>query len=309
MRIAITGAAGWLGRYVTAALETSHELVLVDNVAPEEATIFDPHAPGGRRQVPLSPSWPYHQLDILDDEGLLCAFADVEVVVHLAGRPTGEWENAKATVMTNIVGTFNVFDQARTAGVRRVVNASSINAFGTFYWRVSGRSPMHLSLPLTEDEPVTPEDPYSLSKATTELLGATFNRAFGIEAVNLRFAGVWSESTYDAALDVGLPATKELADDLFQWVHVLDVTQGITKAALVDTVVYLPITLAAADTRAPEPTLEIVTKHRPELIPYLREPLPKRAGLLSIARARTFLGYEPQFSLDAATRDVGGLSD
>ncbi|MGW0229209.1 NAD-dependent epimerase/dehydratase family protein [Actinopolymorpha singaporensis] len=304
MRIAITGAAGWLGRYVTAALETSHELVLIDNVAPEEATIFDPSAPGGRRRLPLSPSWPYHHLDILDDEGLSRALTDVEVVVHLAGRPTGEWENAKATVMTNIVGTFNVFDQARMAGARRVVNASSINAFGTFYWRVSGRSPMHRSLPLTEDEPVTPEDPYSMSKATTEVLGATFNRAFGFEAVNLRFAGVWSESTYDAALDAGLPATKEWADDLFQWVHVLDVTQGITKAALVDTVVPVPITLAAADTRAPEPTLEVLAKLRPELIQYLCEPLPKRAGLLSIARARTFLGYEPRYSLDAAVRDL-----
>lgn len=190
MRIAITGAAGWLGRYVAANLETEHELVLIDNVDPDEATIFAPGAPGGRRRVPLAPAWPYHRTDILDEEGLLRALADVEVVVHLAGRPTGDWENAKATVTTNIVGTFNVFEQARTAGVRRIVNASSINAFGTFYWRVSGRSPVRRTLPLTEDEPVTPEDPYSMSKATTELLGGTFHRAFGVEAVNLRFAGV-----------------------------------------------------------------------------------------------------------------------
>ncbi|MEQ7129373.1 NAD(P)-dependent oxidoreductase [Actinopolymorpha sp. B11F2] len=303
MRIAITGAAGWLGRYVTTALETDHDLVLLDNVAPEDATIFDPTAPGGRRRVPLSPTWPYHQADILDEQGLRSAFAGVDVVIHLAGRPTGEWENAKATVMTNIVGTFHVFDQARTVGVRRIVNASSINAFGTFFWRVSGQPPQRRSLPLTEDEPITPEDPYSMSKATTELLGATFDRAFGIEAVNLRFAGVWPESTYNATLDAGLPPTTEWADDLFQWVHVLDVTQGITKAALADTVIHLPITLAAADTRAPEPTLEIVAQHRQELLPHLREPLPGRAGLLSIARARTFLGYEPRFSLDTASRD------
>jgi UDP-glucose 4-epimerase len=252
--------------------------------------------------VPLSPTWPYHRTDILDEQALLHALRDVDVVIHLAGRPTGEWENAKATVMTNIVGTFNVFNQARTVGVRRVVNASSINAFGTFFWRVSGRPPQRRSLPLAEDEPITPEDPYSMSKATTELLGATFDRAFGIEAVNLRFAGVWPETTYDAALEGGLPPTTEWADDLFQWVHVLDVTQGITKAALADTVVPAPITLAAADTRAPEPTLEIVARYRPELLPHLREPLPRRAGLLSIARARTFLDYQPRFSLDAACR-------
>jgi UDP-glucose 4-epimerase len=300
MRIAITGAAGWLGRYVTTALEPDHELVLVDNVALEDATIFDPTSPGGRRHVPLSPTSPYHRTDILDEPGLRRAFADVEVVIHLAGRPTGEWENAKATVMTNIVGTFHVFDQARTVGVRRVVNASSINAFGTFFWRVSGRPPQRRGLPLTEDEPITPEDPYSMSKATTELLGATFDRAFGIEAVNLRFAGVWPESTYDAALDAGLPPTTEWADDLFQWVHVLDVTQGITKAALADSVIHLPITLAAGDTRAPEPTMELVGTYQPQLLPHLREPLPRRTGLLSITRARTILGYQPRFSLHAA---------
>ncbi|HEY6737277.1 MAG TPA: NAD(P)-dependent oxidoreductase [Actinopolymorphaceae bacterium] len=304
MRIAITGAAGWLGRYVTAALESDHELVLVDNVAPEDATVFDPAAPGKRRPEPLSPSWPYHRVDILDDNALRHALDDVEVVVHLAGRPTGEWENAKATVMTNIVGTFNVLEQARTVGVRRVVNASSINAFGTFYWRVSGRPPLRRSLPLTEDEPITPEDPYSMSKAATELLGATFDRAFfGFDAVNLRFAGVWAESTYESAVDSGLPPTREWADDLFQWVHVLDVTQGIVKAALAEAVVSSPITLAAADTRAPEPTMELIVSHRPELVPHITEPLPGRAGLLSITRARTILGYDPRFRLDAAVRE------
>lgn len=304
MKIAITGAAGWLGRYVTASLETEHELVLIDNVDPAEATIFAPGAPGGRRKVPLTPSWPYYRTDILDEDGLLRALRDVEVVIHLAGRPTGEWDNAKATVMTNTVGTFTVYEQARKAAVRRIVNASSINAFGTFFWRVSGRSPIRATLPLGENEPITPEDPYSLSKATTELIGATYHRAFGFEAVNLRFAGVWPEETYESVIESGLAPTTAWADDLFQWVHVKDVTQGITKAALVETVVPVPITLAAADTRAPEPTLELIEKFRPELVGHVVEPLPGRSGLLSIARARTFLAYEPQFRLDAAVREA-----
>lgn len=297
MRIAITGAAGWLGRYVAEALEPHHELVLIDNVAPDEATIFDPTSLTGRSLAPLSPGSPYHQVDILDAVGIATAFAGVDVVIHLAGLPTGEWDNAHATMTTNVMGTFTVYEQVRAVGVRRVVNASSINAFGTFFWRVSGLSPVRRSLPLVEDEPISPEDPYSLSKATTEQIGATYHRAFGIEAVNLRFAGVWPETMYGDVMAKGLSPAEEWADDLFQWIHVRDVTQGICKAALVDAVVPGPITLAAADTRAPEPTLELLRRFRPDLIPHLREPVPERTGLLSIQRARTLLGYEPEFSL------------
>jgi nucleoside-diphosphate-sugar epimerase len=304
MKIVITGAAGWIGRAVTAALETDHDLVLVDNADPTEATVFDPSAEGGRRRLPLQTRWPYHRVDILDEDGIAKAVAGAEVVVHLAAWPTGDWSRARATMATNVTGTFNVFECARAAGVRRTVNASSINAYGSFFWRVSGRSPVRRALPLVEDEPIEPEDPYSLSKAMTELIGGTFNRAFAMEVANLRFAGVMPETTYAELLSNGLPKTETWDDRLFQWVHIEDVTQGIVLAAIVPVVVPEPIVLAAADTRAPEPTLELLARYRPELLPYVREPLPGRASLLSIARARTFLGYEPRYSL-AATAGSG----
>lgn len=300
MRIAITGAAGWLGRYVTTALEPAHEIVLIDNIAPDEATIFDPASPGGRKRVPLAPRWPYHQVDIRDEAGMKVALEGIEVVIHLAAWPTGAWDLARSTMSTNVMGTFNVFETGRALGVRRIVSASSINAFGTFFWRVSGLAPVRRCLPLVEDEPVVPEDPYSLSKAATELLSATYVRAFPMEAVNLRFAGVWSEQKYAEAHERGLPPTQTWADDLFQWVHPLDVAQAVTKAALGDRVVALPITVAAPDTRAAEPTMDLLAKFRPELVPHLREPLPGYATLLSIARARTFLGYQPAYTLDEA---------
>jgi len=300
VKIVITGAAGWIGRALTAGLETSHELVLVDNVDPAEATVFDPTAEGRRRRVPLQTDWPYHRVDVLDEVGVAEACADAEVVVHLAAWPAGDWSRARSTIATNVLGTFNVFESARAAGVRRVVNASSINAFGSFFWRVSGRSPIRRALPLVEDEPIEPEDPYSLSKAVTELIGGTFHRAFDTEVVNLRFAGVMAEVVYEGLMTNGLPATDAWSDHLFQWVHIDDVTQGVILAATVPVVVPEPIVLAAADTRAPEPTLDLIRRFRPDLLAYLREPLPGRSSLLSIARARSFLGYEPTRSLETA---------
>jgi UDP-glucose 4-epimerase len=299
MKIVVTGAAGWLGRYVADILGADHDLVLLDRVDPAEATIFDPSSPTGRSVAPLAPTWPYQQVDIADPDALRDAFADADVVVHLAAWPTGTWDLAASTLKTNIMGTINVYEAARDAGVRRVVSASSINAYGTFYWRTSGRTPVRTSLPLTEAVPVEPEDPYSLSKAAGEMIGQTYHRAFGIEVVNLRFAGVWAEVTYEKAMTNGLPVTTAWADDLFQWVHVVDVTTGIALAATAPAVAPEPIVLGAADTRAPEPTLELIQRFKPDLAASLVEPLPGRAPLLSIARARTQLGYAPRFRLDA----------
>jgi len=300
MRILITGAAGWLGRYVAAELSARHELTLLDQAHPDEATVFDPDSPGGRRVEPLTADWPYRRVDLGDRAALAEAIAGSECVIHLAAKPTGDWEGAEVTMESNVMGTFNVLRAAVAHGVRRVVNASSINAFGSFYWRVSGVPPVRDRLPLTETATPVPEDPYSLSKLTTELMTATFTRAFALETVNLRFAGVWPEQRYDRVMAEGLPATTQWADDLFQWVHVRDVTSGIVRATEVSAVTPDPIVLGAGDTRAPEQTLDLVRRFRPDLVPLLHEPLTGREPLLSIRRARSRLDYQPQFSLDDA---------
>jgi UDP-glucose 4-epimerase len=300
MRIAITGAAGWIGRTMTALLGDVHELVLIDSVAPSDATVFDPTSPTGRSPAPLDPQHPYWQVDIVDETALTAPFEDVEVVIHLAGWPTGEWEHARSIMTTNVMGTFNVYETGRACGVRRVVNASSINAFGSIYWRVSANPPVRSTLPLKEDEPRVPEDPYSLSKGTSEDIGATFARAFGVEAVNLRFAGVWSNARYEQELEGGLSDSDGWADDLFQWVHIDDVAAGIRLATETQHVVSAPMVLGAADTKAPEPTMDLIRRFRPELEPLLTEPLPGRAPLISIARAEHALGYRPRYALDGA---------
>jgi nucleoside-diphosphate-sugar epimerase len=305
MRILITGGAGWIGRYVTESLG-AHDLVLLDRVDPSEATVFDPHAPGQRRKEPLDPSVPYVRADLADDDALAQAMTGVDVIVHLAAMPTGGWDVAIPVLEANVLGTAHVFEAARATGVRRIVNASSINAFGVFYGRVSSRPPVHASLPLTEARLPEPEEPYGLSKAITEQLGAAYVRAFGMEVANLRFASVWAEEKYDEAIAGGLGPTTEWRNDLFQWVHVRDVAQAVAAAVTVEEVAPPPLTICAADTKAPEPTWELIERFRPELAGSITEPLPGRSSLVSIAGARTALGYRPRFTLHAAVRPVGG---
>ncbi|HPG75061.1 MAG TPA: NAD(P)-dependent oxidoreductase, partial [Rhodoglobus sp.] len=109
MKIVITGAAGGIGRRVTAALEQAHDLLLVDSVAPEEATVFDMKSPTGRRLAPLTPNVPYVRADIGEPTALADTFRGADAVIHLAGWPTGEWDNAMQIMTTNVLGTFSVY--------------------------------------------------------------------------------------------------------------------------------------------------------------------------------------------------------
>lgn len=305
MKILITGAAGWLARALTDVLaDQGHELVLLDRVEPSTATIFVP-GQQERKAAPLITSLPYVKADLDDVPALSRAAQGVEAIVHLAAATTGLWPHGEAIMNANVQGSFNVFTAARDSGVRRVVQASSINAFGTFAWRTTGRHPVYARLPLVEDAPAEPEDPYSLSKWCAEQVAATFHRAFAMEAVSLRFAGVWTREAYETRCSNGMPATAAWADDLFQWVHVDDVIAGIVLAIFGDYALPDPITLAAEDTKAPEPTMQLINRFRPDLLASLREPLPGRRTLLSITRAQAFLGYQPRFRIDPPPSGAG----
>jgi hypothetical protein len=128
------------------------------------------------------------------------------------------------------LGTFVVLDAARKAGVRRLLCASSVNTFGTFYWRLSGRPVESERLLLDEEFPPMPEDPYSLGKLVNEETCAAVTRAYGIITAAFRFAGVWTEAMYDRTMSQGPRPTETWASDLYQWVHVRDIARGLRQA-------------------------------------------------------------------------------
>lgn len=292
MNILITGACGLVARSVMAVLGQRHSLRLLDQVAPAEATMFA--GIGKRVAKPLNTDWPFLKAEITDPAAMLAAMDGIECVVHLAASATGFPEDGFITFRDNALGTFCVLDAARQAGVRRVFCASSINAFGTIFWRLSGRPAPYVSMPLTEDFEPVPEDPYSLSKLAVEHICAAFARAYGITAIAFRFAGVMSDDRYAETKSEGLPPTTEWNDTLYGWVHNLDVADGIRRAVEAPVLPRFGVyTLGAPDTRCPEPTMEILQRFRPDLAANVTAPLPGRAPLLAIDRARIAFDYTP----------------
>lgn len=299
MKILITGACGFIGRELIRELEPHHDLRLLDATRPEEATIFG--GASGRLSRPFATDWPFLQAEITDPHDMLPAMADVDAVIHLAGEPRGLPEIGVHTFTTNALGTFVTLDCAVRAGVRRFLCASSINAFGTIYWRLSGKPVEYQALPLREDHLPVVEDPYSLSKWVNEETCAAYHRGYGTTTAAFRFAGVWSADRYEQALTDGLPVTTEWKEDLWNWVHVADVVRALRQAVEVpDLPGFGVYTLNAADTRAPEPTEELIRRFKPEYQDRLTEPLPGRTALVSTRAAKEAFAYSPRFNLDAA---------
>ena len=216
MKVLVTGATGFIGRNLIRELEASHELRLLDQARPEEATMF---AGATRLVAPFRTDWPFVQADITDEAAMLAAMDGMDAVIHLAGEPRGLPEIGVATFRDNALGTFVAIDTARRAGVGGFFCASSINAFGTFHWRLSGRPASYTKMPLDEEFDPVPEDPYSLSKLVNEKTCAAYHRAYGMTTAAFRFAGVWSEERYGQKLAEGLPPTEEWSDLLYQWVQ------------------------------------------------------------------------------------------
>lgn len=305
MKILITGACGFIGRNLIRELEGhGHELVLLDRQRPEEATVFSPGTGGdGRAAAPLQTDWPFLQGEITDAGQMLNYVQGMDAVVHLAASPVGYPEQGIETFYHNAHGTFTMLDACRQAGVARFIVASSINAFGTFYWRINQAPVEYESLPLTEAHPAVPQDPYSLSKLVNEQTCAAFHRAYGIRTAALRFGAVWTDDIYQHTLASGLSRTEGWSDDLYTWVHVHDIVRAIRQALeAADLPGYGAYTLNAGDTRCPEPTMELLRRFKPEYVERLSGPLEGRAALISCAAAASAFGYAPSYTLEGAGR-------
>ncbi|MBO0702659.1 MAG: NAD(P)-dependent oxidoreductase [Candidatus Dormibacteraeota bacterium] len=174
MRIAVTGGTGRVGRAVIGeALAGGHEVVSLDRVEPELATL-----PAGVQ---------YHQVDTTDHADLLAGIRGADALIHLAAYPGPHRHPDHEVHNNNVVSSYNALSAAVELGIRRVCQASSINATGAAY----SRWPRYDYLPLDELHPTYAEDPYSLSKWICEEQGDCFARLHAdLSIASMRFHGV-----------------------------------------------------------------------------------------------------------------------
>ena len=159
LRVLITGAGGRIGRTLRDGLAERYTLLRLADIAPQD------EAGPGEEVVTC---------DVADAAAVARAVAGIDVIVHLAAVPDEDaWEKL---LPANISGTYNVFEAARLAGVRRVIFASSNHAVG-FHRRAR---------PLDEHDVPRPDSRYGVTKVFGEAVGRLYADKHALQVASLR---------------------------------------------------------------------------------------------------------------------------
>jgi UDP-glucose 4-epimerase len=293
VKVAVVGGAGFIGSNLADALvERGDDVLVIDNFAT------------GRRDY-VHPRANLAEIDVtVDGERLSSALHGHEVVFHTAAlaRVPRSIEDPVGTHEANVTGTLRVLKAAVDAGVRRVVYSSSSSVYGD-----------QPTLPLVEDMPPNPLNPYACQKLMGEIYARNFSRVYGLQTVCLRYFNVYGprqamEGAYRLVIGIfldqrrlGQPLTVH-GDGLqtrdFTWVE--DVVQANVLAATSDGVgAGEPINVGAGEEVSIQRIAELIGGPVVHLPPRGFDERFKRAG---IERARELLGWTPTVHVEHGIR-------
>lgn len=224
MRLLVTGGCGFIGSaFVRLALARGAEVVNLDKLtyAGNPANVAD---------VADDPGYSFVHADIADAVAVRRATEGADAVVNLAAESHVDRSilDPADFIRTDVVGTAVLLDAARQAGVRRFVQVSTDEVYG--------------SIPagaFRETDPISPSSPYSASKAGGDLQVLAWHRTFGLDAVITRGSNTFGPRQYPEKL-VPLFITNALdgeslpvygdGSQVRDWIHVDDHCEGIWAA-------------------------------------------------------------------------------
>jgi len=175
MKTLITGGAGFIGSHLAELLiSEGHEVVAMDNLTSGRMSNL--------KAVASHPHFRFIKADIRDLASLKSIFDNVDWVFHLAGLAdiVPSIEMPAQYFSTNVTGTFNVLECARTAGVKRFLYAASSSSYG-----------IPDIYPTPESSPIKPQYPYALTKYMGEELVLHWARVYKLPAISLRLFNVY----------------------------------------------------------------------------------------------------------------------
>lgn len=224
----VTGAAGFIGSHlVDSLLDQNYRVRGLDSLRTGSKANLD--------TALQSDTFEFIEGDIRDRDIVDECVTEVDVVFHLAASISVQDSiNAPTqTTAVNCAGTATVLEAARDAGVDDVVLASSAAVYGSAD-----------SVPVSEDEPLSPESPYALSKRYGEQLAAQIDQRNDVNCVSLRFFNVFGPrqdpaGDYAAVIPAFIqrvrngepPVIYGDGEQTRDFVHVDDVVQGLIRAA------------------------------------------------------------------------------
>lgn len=183
MRILVTGAAGFIGSFLSQRLlERGDSVRGFDNLN----AYYDPALKQARlARLRSHPEFTFMHAALEDYAAVQSAFEDFrpERVVHLAAQAGVRYsiENPGAYIQSNIVGFLNILESCRHARVAHLVYASSSSVYGS-----------NRKLPFAVEDSVDhPVSLYAATKKSNELMAHTYSHLYGLPTTGLRFFTVY----------------------------------------------------------------------------------------------------------------------
>lgn len=173
MRVLVTGADGFIGSHLTEALvRAGHDV--------RAFTLYNSFNSWGwldHCAEDVKGNFDVFSGDIRDPNGVRAAMKGCEAVLHLAALIAipYSYHSPDTYVDTNIKGTLNIVQAARDLDVRRVVQTSTSEVYGTAQF-----------VPITESHPLQGQSPYSASKIGADQMAMSFWASFGTPVTLLR---------------------------------------------------------------------------------------------------------------------------
>ncbi|MFC7204993.1 NAD-dependent epimerase/dehydratase family protein [Haloferax namakaokahaiae] len=286
--VIVTGALGRSGRWITDRLAEEYEVVAVDLTQPG----FEVDA---RENVD------FRACDLTEMGEVADLFSQLnpDAVVHWAAIPSPTRHAGSRVFETNVQSTYNVLVSAARADAR-IVWASSESAYGFAF---AEETPLPDFLPITEDHPFRPEDPYGTAKVAGEEVSKMVARKYGVSTCAIRPSWIQYPGDYpcrDVAKSGDLSGG---AGNCWSYVDVRDVADLVVAALANPVTGHEALHAAAAENYLDRPTAEAVEEFFGEV--------PEQCALdgdqsaLSTAKAQALVGWTPSHSWrEAADEDV-----
>lgn len=254
--------------------------------------------------------------DLVNPEAVAGAVAGCETVLHLGALiPIPySYRHPREFVAANVVGTLNILEASRRAGVRRVVQVSSSEVYGSAQ-----------TVPMPEEHPLHPQSPYAATKVAADQLALSYARSFGLPVVVARPFNTFGPRQSARAV-IPTIVTQALTRDRVElgatdptrdFLYVGDTVAGIARCAEADDVVSEVFNLGTGRETSIREVVDhvfaVVGKELPvELAEERRRPAESEVDRLCAAvdKARTRLGWEATVPFeDGLRRTIDWISE
>jgi nucleoside-diphosphate-sugar epimerase len=276
MKVAVTGAAGRLGKYVVQELlEHGHEVKGLSLMPAAEIAI------------------PQVAVDITEFDQVFKGLDECEAIIHLAAIPTPYEKRPNDVLMANTIGTNNVLQAAIARKIKRIACASSDSAFGLVFSHNEALMPDYL--PMDERHPDRPNDYYGLSKVFSEqICDALAVRNPGISFTSLRISMIIEPQNYAQPRFVSMHTDPRAGSrNLWSFLDSRDAARAFRLAVEQERPGHEKILVAADEQRNQLASMELIKTFFPQV--ELRREFKDHECLLDCAKALRLLGFKPLY--------------